>query len=538
MGWSALLAAISQRRTEVWQALVIAAATLTPVFVMPYVDNYLTQFLSLSLWPFAMAALYVFLREPSVWTAVLAAVGLGATAAVYPPLAPWFAPPALLLLLFGVRSTPGAIVRRALWLGAALLVLVPVVLVRAYEAVVLFSGVLGSNAAFPRFQAEQDLGIVLGGATQYSFVPFGTGTTTGELTPVVVLLVAAAGLGIAAVWTMARGERRAVATLGVGVGGITLLAYLKYKHGDHYGYGTYKAMISGGTLLAGLLMLSLASPSARWRAARLAAAGVCVAVWVPLTANALQHQRDGSQGFREADNALIYQLGSLPQDKVVLVEGAAENPFSFQLRMTTGYVAAASTQPLDGIGSTFSYFTGGGAAVWRPRRPWRYVVVSDAPSAFPAHRKTIWHHAPYRLQDAPPVDVTPYAVAPVPQLGGGAQTQRYWLPPPAGSVTPADYIGGPVELIVSNRNSRPVRATLTLRLHELRHGRTVVIGADGDGGAPQRVRLREGGARNVTFRTAVPAHGTTRVTLDPGKPEIVPPGRFAALLQLTDVGIR
>ena len=66
----------------------------------------------------------------------------------------------------------------------------------------------------------------------------------------------------------------------------------------------------------------------------------------------------------------------------------------------------------------------------------------------------------------------------------------------------------------------------------------MVIGADGDGGASKRVRLREGGARNVTFRTAVPASGTTRVTLDPGKPEIVPPGRFAALLQLTDVGIR
>ena len=148
-GWCALQARVTQRRTELWQALVLAAATLTPVFVMPYVDNYLTQFLSLSLWPFAMAALYVFLREPSVWTAVLAAVGLGATAAVYPPLAPWFAPPALLLLLVGVRSTPGAILRRALWLGAALLVLVPVVLVRAYEAVVLFSGVLGSNAALP-----------------------------------------------------------------------------------------------------------------------------------------------------------------------------------------------------------------------------------------------------------------------------------------------------------------------------------------------------------------------------------------------------
>jgi hypothetical protein len=285
-------------------------------------------------------------------------------------------------------------------------------------------------------------------------------------------------------------------------------------------------------------MLSLASPSARWRAARMAAAGICVAVWVPLSANALQHQRNGGQGFREADNALIYKLDGLPHKDDVLVEGATEDPFSFQLRMTTGYVAAASKRPFDGIGSTFSYFTGGGATVWRPRRPWRYVVVSDSPSAFPAHRETLWHHAPYRVQEAPAVDVTPYAVSPVPPLGGGAQTQRYWLPAPTGSVTQADYIGGPVELIVSNRKPQPLRARLSFHLKELRHGRTVAITADGDGSTPQRVRLKEGGERNVRLRVPVRPHGTTRVTLDPGKPEIVPPGRFAALLQLTDVGIR
>jgi hypothetical protein len=538
-GWSAMQSTFTRLRTEWWQALVLAVAPLTPVFVMPFVDNYLTQFLSLSLWPFAMTALYVFLREPSVASAALAAVGLGAVAAVYPPLAPWFGPPAVLMILVGVRNAPAAIARRALWLGLALVLLVPVVLARAYEAVVLFSGVLGSNAAFPRFQAEQDLSILLGGASQYSFIPFGTGRTSGELTPVVVLLLGAVGVGIAAVWTMARPERRTVATLGIGVGGITLLAYFKYKHLDEYGYGAYKAMISGGTLLAGLLMLSLASPSARWRAARMAAAGICVAVWVPLTANALQHQRNGNQGFREADNALIYELDRLPHKDNVLVEGATEDRFSFQLRMTTGYVAAASKRPFDGIGSTFSYFTGGGAPVWRPRRPWRYAVVSDSPSAFPAHRKTLWHHAPYRVQEAPAVDVTPYAVSPVPQLGGGAQTQRYWLPAPAGSVTEADYIGGPVELIVSNRKPQPVRARLSFHLKELRHGRTVAISAaDGDRSAAKRVRLKERGDRNVTLRVPVPARGTTRVTLDPGKPEIVPPGRFAALLRLTSVGIR
>jgi hypothetical protein len=534
-GWSALQSAFTRLRTEWWQALVLAGATLSPVFVMPFVDNYLTQFLSLSLWPFAMAALYVFLREPSVGSAALAAIALGAVAAVYPPLAPWLGPPALLLILAGVRNAPAAIARRALWLGLALVVLLPVVLVRAYEAVVLFSGVLGSNAAFPRFQAEQDLGILLGGASQYSFFPFGAGVTTGQLAPVLVLLLGAVAVGIAAAWTMARPERRAVATLAIGVGGITLLAYFKYKHLDEYGYGTYKAMISGGTLLAGLLMLSLASPSARWRAARVAAAGICVAVWVPLSANGLQHQRSGSQGFREADNALIYELDGLPHKADVLVEGASEDPFSFHLRMTTAYVAAASKRPVDGIGSTFSYFTGGGAPAWRPRRPWRYVVVDDSPSAFPAHRKTLWHHAPYRVQEAPPLDVTPYALAPVPQLGGGAQTRRYWLPAPVGA-PPVDYVAGPVELIVSNRTAQAANARLSLTLTGQRRKRDVTIAADS--GATKHVKLGATQTKDVEYPLVVPARKTVRVKLDPGAPEVDGAGQLRPLLAFTKVDVR
>ena len=58
--------------------------------------------------------------------------------------------------------------------------------------------------------------------------------------------------------------------------GITLFpAYVKYKFGDDYGYGAYKTLLSGGALLAGLLMIALASPSARLAAPRrLAAAGL------------------------------------------------------------------------------------------------------------------------------------------------------------------------------------------------------------------------------------------------------------------------
>ena len=405
----------------------LATAVASPVFVLPFVENYLTQLVSISLWPFAMAATVAFLLRPAIGSAAMGAIALGAVVGVYPrsrrgsgrrrccssssaratsprrsraacrPAAPRVAP-ALVAMVS---------------LGLALLVLAPVELVRGYESVVLFSGLLGSNQGFPLFQSQQDLAIVLGGASQFSFVPFGAGLANSQLVPVLVMLLGAVGVGGASVVTMARQERRLVLTLGAGVGAVTVATYLKYKFGNHYGYGTYKALLSGGALLAGLLMLALSSPSARWRAGRLAAAGICLAVWVPVTAQMLQRQRDGAQGFRESDNALIAALAALPPKDVVLVEGAAENPLSFQLRMTTGYVAAAfERRRFDGLGSTFSYYTGGGAQPWRPMRPWRYVVASDAPSAFPAHRRTVWERPPYRIQAAGVLDVTPFAIAP------------------------------------------------------------------------------------------------------------------------------
>ena len=537
-GLAGLQAVITGRRTAAWQALVLAAAALSPVFVLPFAENYLTQFLSVSLWPFAMAATAAFLARPALGTAVMAAIGLGAVAGVYPPLAPWFAPAALVLLLVGARRAPGPFARRlprriapivaaVACLGLALVVLAPVELERAYESVVLFSGQVNSNLAFPLFQGEQDLALVLGGASQFTLLH---GQTTADVIAVLVLLLAAAAAGIAAVWTMAREERRPVLALGATVLAITLVLYAKYKYGDAYGYGTYKALLSGGALLAGLLMMALASPTARWLPLRLVAAGVCVAVWVPVSTDLLQHQRDGAQGFRESDNALIAQMRHLPRDDVELVEGAAENPQSFQLRMTTSYATASFDHPVDGLGSTFSYLSGGGAAGWRPSRPWRYVISSTASSAFPAHRRTLWERPPYRLQEAPAVDVTPYALSPPPALHVNPHN-RFWMTPPPGIA--ADYIAGPVELIVGNRNPRPVTATLDLALQSVKRRGAVTIGGDG---APRRVPLTRA-ARTVRYRVPVPANGTARVTLDPGAPVVGGDGTLTPLAVLTRVGV-
>jgi hypothetical protein len=452
----------------------------------------------------------------------------------------------VLLVLAGARHAPARLRERVparlrplapavaafVALGAALLVIAPVELVRAYKAIVLVGGLTASNPNFPLFQAEQDLGIVLGATSQFTVGDL----ATARLLPVLALLLAAVAMGAAALWTMARGERRATAALVAGVGGITLLTYLKYKFGDDYGYGAYKALISGGALLAGLLMLALASPSARWPAGRAAAAALCLAVWVPVSAEILQRQYDGQQGFRQSDNALIHELPKLPRDRVVLVEGAAENQFSFQLRMTTGYVAVAYDRDYDGLGSTFSYFTGGGSQPWRPQRPWDYVVTSDWPSAFTAHRPTVWERPPYRIQRAPAVDVTPYALSPDPPIGKGSPSARFWLAGLADGGKPADRIAGRVELIVSNRTGEPVRARLELGLRALPRGGAAVE-IDSDAVGARRVPLPARGERTVTYRPFVPARGTTRVTLDPGPPRLDGAGNLVPLVAVTSVGI-
>ncbi|MEA2132646.1 MAG: hypothetical protein QOC68_555 [Solirubrobacteraceae bacterium] len=548
-GWAALHAAITERRLAAWQAAVLAIATVSPLFVLPLTENYLTQLFSLALWPFAMTSTYRFLQRPAVGRAVLAAASLGAVAGVYPQLAPWLGPPAVLLVVLAARDVPSRLAHRTpprlrrpaaalaalALLGLAVVVVTPIELVRAYEGVVLFSGRLSSNASFPLFQAEQDLAIVIGGATQFSLPPFG-GTSTWQLAPGVALLLGAAAVGVASLATMRPHERRPLLILAAGAGGMTVLTYAKYKFGDDYGYGAYKALISGGTLLTGLLIVALASSTARLRGGRLVAAGICLAVWVPVSAVALQRQRDGAQGFREADRGLIDALQRLPAKDVVLVEGLAEDDFSFRLRLTTGYAAVALDRPFDGLGSTFSYFTGGGAQPWRPSRPWRYVVVSDAASAFPAHRATIWHEAPFRIQTAPAVDVTPYALAPSPSIGTGPQGGRFWVRSPPGETPAADHIAGRVELIVSNRNPGTARARLRLDLLAQGRARPVTIAAEG--GPAKRVELSRKRPRRVTYDVIVQGRSVRRVTLDPGAPVVGADGSLTPLIALTRIDVR
>ena len=507
-GWAWLAEQIHPRAPRAWQVAIIGIATLSPLLVLPLADNYLTQAFSLSLWPFAMAATYRFARAPGIRSAALAAVALGAIVSVYPQLAPWIGVPALVLILVVAADKLPALLKLAL----ALVVVAPIEAVRAVESVFLFSDILNANPTFPLFQAEQDLQLVLGGVSQFTLL--GGGGTTWQLVPSVALMLGAAAVGAAALWTLRGPGRRPLLTLVAAVGATTLALYAKYKFGDDYGYGAYKALISGGTLLAGLLMLTLATGAAGLLPWRAAAAGVCLAVWVPTTAGILNAQRDGSQGFREADRGLIGRLERLPADDVVLLEGASDTAGNsdFRLRMTGGYFAGAfDDRKIDGLGSTSSYVAPpGGDPKWRPSRPWRYVVATDDPSVFSAARRTVWHDAPFRLQEAPELDVTPYVTP---------EGRHNWRP--------GDQIAGPVELVVANRGAQDADARLELTLRSLAGRRAVTVGSE-------RRTLSANGEEPMTVPVRVPAGGTAVVTLDPGPPQ--PDG--APLVALTRVAVR
>ena len=520
-GWAWLVEQLTTRAARAWQAAIVAVAALSPLLAAALAENYLTQAFSLALWPFAMAATYRFARAPGIASAALAAVALGAIVSVYPQLAPWIGVPALVLVLVvATRRLPAL-----LMLGLALLVVAPLEVVRAVQAVVLFSDVINSNPALPLFQAEQDLELVLGGVSQFTLLR--GAPTTWQLLPPVALMLGCVTVALVALWTLRPPARRPLIALVAAVAATTLGFYLKYKFGDDYGYGAFKALISGGALLAGLLVVTLATATTGLRAWAAAAAGVCLAVWVPTTAGILNTQRDGAQGFREADRALLAQLGRLPAADVVLLEGAAADPAGsdFRLRMTGGYFAGASEdRKVDGLGSTTSYVAPpGGDPKWRPQRPWRYVVATDAPSAFPAHRRTLWQQPPFRLQEAPPLDVTPY----VPPGG-----RHNWVGAPPGS-PPQDQIAGPVELVVANRGAQDTEAQLELGLRALQGKRPLTVSAPG--GAPQRIRA---GEREVRYPVRVPAGGTTVVTLDPGEPVLDGAGKPTPLVALTRVAVR
>jgi hypothetical protein len=97
-GW-ALLLSLVRGRLGTAEATLVVAAVASPVLILPYAENYATQFVSLCLWPFAVAAFARFAKEPGWRHLVMAAVGSAALVGVYPGMTPWLALPLVAVAL-------------------------------------------------------------------------------------------------------------------------------------------------------------------------------------------------------------------------------------------------------------------------------------------------------------------------------------------------------------------------------------------------------------------------------------------------------
>ena len=512
-GWTALIGEITRRRPTVWHAAAAVVAATSPVFALTYADNYLTQFFSIALWPFALAAALACFRSLDVRAAAVGAVAAGAVAGVYPPFLPWLVPALLVAALVTPRAAGVPRLRAALTglllLGVAVLVLAPLELWRARSAVTSVAG-LRSNPDFPLFQTEQDLGLVLGAFTQYDLQPWGALPPTGQLAPAVAFLVVALLVGAAATLRAPRAERAVIAGLGLAAGGVTLLLYWKYKQGDFYGYGAYKTLLSGGALLAGLLVVALAVASGRLARLGIVALALCLAVWLPVTGDLLERQRNGGQGFRADDRALGEVLETVPDDEVVLVEGMTDDGDAFRLRMSSAYFLVSSSEQADeGIGSTPSYIAGGRSPFWRPNRAWSHVLRLNRPSPFDAGRRPVWVQGPFTLSPAPELDVTPYAISRADERFRAAGGTWGLVAPGA----PERTVRGPVELVVSNRRPSRTAAVLEVEVTASAPARWAIVAERGR--VVTSRRLRPGERTVLRADVGVGARATSVVGLQP-----------------------
>jgi hypothetical protein len=206
---------------------------------------------------------------------------------------------------------------------------------------------------------------------------------------------------------------------------------------------------------------------------RLVGLGCCAALWIPTSAQILQATTQSIAGFHARDVEMGRQLEALPAGSVVLVEGAAPDARSFQLRMMASYFGAKNPGlTMLGLGSTSSYITTfyvpEGLPEWRPQRAWTDVLATG-PQPIETDRQRIWSNDYYALYAAPPLDVTPFG--------------KGWYPPEDDGHVTFAWTAGDAELVISNQGSTARTARLRMRVASY--------------GVPRRLSLAGGGAMVV-----------------------------------------
>ncbi len=523
-GWATLAGGLRSRLGPRDAALVLVAGAV-PMAVLPFSENYVAQFFSICLWPFAVGAFVIFVREPGWRRLLVAALAGAAVVGVYPSLTPW-----LVLPLLGVAalapprpewtgsrldrlSGAGRPARalRALCLAAALVVAVvvvaPIQVVRGVQNV-LFLDALPVNAIAGFFPADSYAALFLGSENAFALfagVPTGWSALAGLGLLALAYLVALAPPG------RPRGAPLWILAIGLGALLTTAAVLVRYRVVDELPYQVYKALISGGAVLAGVVvigLLPLGGPASR--GVRLLALGLVVAIWIPVTSRTLQASADGTPGFRSADVEMGRALAALPEGSTVLAAGAAPDPDAFQFRMMAAYFGDhAPERTVIGVGSTGTYLTPGGLPEWEPSRPWTHVLSTrPEPLSGDGGRVRIWGNSTYALDAAPTLDLTTYGTG--------------WYPTEESGGAVLAWTSAAADVVVANRGASPTRARLSMVVASYARPRLLTLSAQG---RVHRVRLPADTPRPVAIDLDLPAASTVRVTLDarPGATP-APPG--------------
>lgn len=522
-GWSALLARV-RGGVGATQALLVGVAVVSPLVVLPFAENYMTQFVSICLWPFAIASFIRLADRPDIRGLGLAALASAGLIGTYPALTPWLVPPLVAVALLGGggegwrgtvlerfvgRRVVGAAVLLAA-LAAATTVIAPIQVIRGIRNVLfLDSAVVGAVGDF--FSNGAYAALVVGATNPLGLFP--RGPLGWSIIGAIIMLVVVYVVAFAPLWTRGR-HRWTILGLAAGLLLTTVLVVIQYRIREEYAYQVYKGLISGGALLAGVAVVALllrAQPGGR--AVRAVALGCCAALWIPSSAALLQASADNTTGFRSAEVQLGRALDRLPAGSTVLAEGAAPDAHSFQLRMMSAYFGGQDDLRMEGLGNTASYLTPGGLDDWRPTEPWD-EVLRTGPQPVTTARREIWSNGAYTLERSPTVDVSTFGLG--------------WYPPEGDGATLA-WTSGPADILVSNDGPTARRVRLGMTVASYAVPRTMTLTAPG---RRLRVKLAPDTFTPVAMPLRLPPESVTTVRLSAGPGAVAAPAGDARRLMI------
>jgi len=389
---------------------------------------------------------------------------VGAVLCVYPGIAPWVIGPWILLTLWVIAreyARRNSSVGRGVW-GTLVVICTPVlatIIVAPYQAFQTINFLLrkasGAPVPYPELGRLGSGAFALGAAGPASIV----GQPSTLAVGITIALGAFSLVGLTVLLASWR-SNPLVATAAVGAAAISIFGLVRFSSLPDFPYGVFKVLANSGALLAGFALLGLLIGSMRWKpAAFVAMVGAMGIAWLAASSTVLATAYRGTAGFRAADVTAAREVASLPPNSVTLVEGTSDSGEVFHRRMALAYVGQQyADRVLIGLGTTGSYFAPPGTDVWRPDRPWDYVIGDGSEQMSPG-RRAVWSNDAYTLWTAPSVDSTPYGANWYATEGDGSFR----------------WTSGPVEILMSNRRATPARVRVTLDLLAWKSPREVVL---------------------------------------------------------------